>query len=75
MFARDLRDPVLREALAIIFGGGISGAKREGMEVFYEMLDAWVAEYLEACEWLNIERSVERMPKVFDTNRRNEQGG
>ena len=71
MFARDLSDPALREALAIIFGGGISGAKREGMDVFYTMLDYWVAEYLSTCGWLNIEHSVARMPKVFDPQRRN----
>lgn len=73
MFSRDLRDPVLRESLAIIFGGGIAGAKREGMEGFYRMLDAWVAEYVEACNWLNIDRNVERMPRVFDPSRRNEE--
>ena len=39
MMNRDLRDPVLREALAIVFGGGIAGARREGMSVFYDFIE------------------------------------
>lgn len=65
MFNRDLRDPVLREALAIIFGGGIAGARTEGMYVFYEMLDEWVEEFLQACAYLRLPVSREQLPSVF----------
>ena len=70
MFERDLRDPVLREALAIIFGGGISGACTEGMYVFYEMLDEYVEELLAASQKLALSVTLEQLPKVFQKDLR-----
>ena len=70
MFNRDLRDPVLREALAIIFGGGIPGARGEGMHVFYEMLDEYVQELLDACQYLRLPVSIEQLPTVFQKDKR-----
>ncbi len=70
MFDRDLRDPVLREALAIIFGGGIPGARKEGMAVFYEMLDAYVQEFLRACVYLRLPVTINQLPKVFQKDAR-----
>ena len=70
MFNRDLRDPVLREALAIIFGGGISGAHTEGMYVFYEMLDEYVTDLLAACQKLGLPVTYQQLPKVFQKEQR-----
>ena len=70
MFNRDLRDPVLREALAIIFGGGIAGARSEGMHVFYEMLDEYVEELLGACQYLRLPVAMEQLPTVFQKDKR-----
>lgn len=70
MFNRDLRDPVLREALAIIFGGGVSGAHSEGMYTFYEMLDAFVEELVRAGELLNLPVRVETLPRIFQKGQR-----
>ena len=70
MFNRDLRDPVLREALAIVFGGGIAGARNEGMHVFYEMLDEYVQELLDACRYLRLPVTIEQLPRVFQKDQR-----
>ncbi|MCY4094458.1 MAG: hypothetical protein OXG05_04945 [Gammaproteobacteria bacterium] len=70
MFNRDLRDPVLREALAIVFGGGIAGARNEGMLVFYEMLDEYVQELLDACQYLRLPVTIEQLPRVFQKDQR-----
>ncbi len=70
MFNRDLRDPVLREALAIIFGGGIPGARNEGMHVFYEMLDEYVQELLSACQYLRLPVTMEQLPRVLQKDQR-----
>ena len=61
-FARDLRDPVLKEALAIIFGGGIPGARREGMEVFAELMRDYVKTHFELCRWLGVARNPAGLP-------------
>ena len=68
--ARDLRDPVLREALAIIFGAGVAGIHRDGMDTFYAMLDSYVKEHLALCTWLKLERTLEQMPAVFQPDKR-----
>lgn len=70
LLARDLRDPVLKEALAIIFGAGISGVHKDGMDTFYAMLDAYVADHLALCKWLRIDRKLEQMPTVFQPEKR-----
>lgn len=70
MFNRDLRDPSLREACAIIFGGGLVGARREGMRTWFDMLDDYATAYLALCKYLNIPRTLEQLPKPLDKNRR-----
>ncbi len=55
--ARDFRDPVLKEALAIIFGGGIPGARREGMEVYHALMRDFLDTHLAYCRWLDIPRN------------------
>ena len=70
MVQRDLGDPVLREALAIIFGGGVSGARGEGMYTFYEMLDAYVEDFMDVCKYLNIDIPIQALPKVLRKDER-----
>lgn len=60
--ARDLRDPVLKEALAIIFGGGIDGARRHGMEVYHALMRDYVDTHLAYCAWLDIPRNPTAFP-------------
>lgn len=61
LFARDLADPVLREALAVIFGGGVEGAQA-GMRKVERLLGDFVRQYLRYCDWIGIHRG-ERFPK------------
>ena len=61
-FARDLADPVLREALAIVFGRGIAGARRRGMATFENLMRAYVRTHLGYCRWLDVPRRVETLP-------------
>lgn len=73
-FSRDLQDPALREALAIIFGGSIVGARNQGMYIFYEMLDEYVRDLLRAAGELGLPASLETLPTVFQKDRRNMPG-
>ena len=68
--SRDLRDPALREALAIIFGAGIAGVHKDGMDTFYSMLDTYVAEYLQLANWLKLDKKLEQLPAVFQPDKR-----
>ena len=65
MFARDLRDPVLREALAIVFGGGIAGARKEGMSIFYDLIEDFRDRHLEMRRWLDLPADLATMPRAF----------
>ncbi|MEJ2131885.1 MAG: hypothetical protein P8Y95_09765 [Gammaproteobacteria bacterium] len=56
-FGRELRDPVLREALAIIFAGGVDGAAAQGMDEVEHMLGDWLRYYHACCSWLGIDRT------------------
>ncbi len=63
--ASDLADPALREALAIIFGGGIDGARRHGMEVFHDLMRDYLRTHLDYCRWLDVPRRTEAMPPAL----------
>ena len=63
--ASDLADPALREALAIIFGGGIEGAKRQGMDVFNDLMRDYLRTHLDYCRWLDVPRRAETMPPAL----------
>ena len=56
--ARDLRDPVLIEALAVIFGGGVKNMDA-GMKIVQKMLHDFVETYLDRCRQAGLPR--ERM--------------
>lgn len=52
---KDLEDPVLPEALAIIFGGGVKGAQ-QGMKKVHRLLGDFVEQYLTYSDWLGLNR-------------------
>ena len=70
MMQRDLGDPNLREALAVIFGGGVQGARGEGMYTFYDMLDSYADDFIAALEYLNLPANRAILPPVLDKDRR-----
>ena len=59
---RDMRDPVLAEALAIIFGGGIVCAADRGMDVFRALMRDYLEMHFDFCRWLGVPRDPARMP-------------
>ena len=63
--ARDFSDPVLKEALAIVFGGGIAGARRHGMEVFNDLMRDFLKTHLDYCRWLDVPRNPDAWPPVL----------
>lgn len=56
MTMRELGDPALRESLAIIFGGGIDGAKTDGLARVEALIADYLRQYLEYCDWLGLKR-------------------
>ena len=54
--AREIAEPVQSSALAIVFGGGIEGARQEGAATWLALVRSAIREYLDACEWLGIKR-------------------
>lgn len=59
--AGENRDPVLWEALAVIFGGGVKGMD-EGMARVRELQRDWVREYLRYTKVAGIDRSQSLIP-------------
>ena len=57
VFVRELNDPVLKEALAIIFGGGIEGA-RSGMLQYERMMGDFARQYLANMEYIGVPREA-----------------
>jgi len=60
--ARDLRDPVLGEALAVIFAGGVAGASGKGMDGFRSLMRDYLQTYSAFCRWLDLPRDPARLP-------------
>ena len=65
VWAREIGDHVLREALAIVFAGGLTNAADEGMAVYQQMMRDVLAEYAANCRWLGVARNTEMMPRVL----------
>ena len=57
VFERELADPALKEALAVIFGGGIEGA-RSGMRQFERMMGDFARQYLSNMEYIGVRRET-----------------
>lgn len=62
IFARELKDPVLREALAIVLAGGLDDAATEGIAVYRTMMGDFLRRYLDTCAWLGVDIDVKLMP-------------
>lgn len=62
IFSRELKDPVLREALAIVFAGGIDRAVEEGLSTYRRMMGDFLRRYLDTCAWLGVDLDVKLMP-------------
>ena len=60
--AQDLRDPALREALAIVFGGGIAGARRIGLARYGAFIRGFLNTYLTMRRYLGVPRDPARLP-------------
>ena len=63
--ARDFADPALKEALAIVFGGGIAGARRHGMEIFHDLMRDFLQTHLDYCRWLDVPRNPDAWPPLL----------
>ena len=57
VLVREFADPVLREALTIVFGGGIDGAEA-GTRVHRQLMSDYVERYLATLKWLGVERKM-----------------
>ncbi|MCS5584931.1 MAG: hypothetical protein NZ777_15660 [Pseudomonadales bacterium] len=64
MFAAEIEDPVVKSAMAIIFGGGIEGGRTFGMERYLLLIREFLQDYLELCGWLGVDREETLHPKL-----------
>jgi hypothetical protein len=64
VLVRELKDPVLREALAIIFGGGVEYAADKGLATVDRMIGDFVRRYLATLKWLGVERNMLFPPEL-----------
>jgi len=60
-----LQDHGLREALAIVFAGGLEGAADKGMAIYQQMMRDVLADYCFSCDWLGVARKSARMPQAL----------
>ena len=58
--ATEMKDPVLWEALAIIFGGGLENIA-SGMEVVRELQRRYVNEYMARMQWVGIDKKLDNL--------------
>ena len=64
IMARELDTSLIRPAMAIIFGGGVEGARTEGTENYLGLVKDFVADYVEICGWLGIEKTDRLNPAL-----------
>ncbi len=62
-FARDEQDPVLWEALAIVFGGGVRGMAA-GMQTVRRLRRDYLNGYLDRLRWIGIDRHGQLLPEL-----------
>jgi hypothetical protein len=60
----ELKDPVLWEALAIIFGGGIENISA-GMDVVKDLQQRYIEEYLARMAWVGIPKTEKNLSPVL----------
>ena len=68
----ELKDPVLWEALAIIFGGGLANISA-GMEVVKDLQKRYIEEYLARMEWVGIPKTENNLSPVLASYLRREE--
>ena len=72
---RDLKDPVLWEALAIIIGGGIDNIAR-GMTVVEDFKQRYIEDYLRRMQWVGVNKTEANLsPDLAAFLRREETAG
>ena len=52
----ELKESVMRSAMAIILGGGIEGGRTHGMEAYFSLVRDFIKDYMSLCEWLGVPR-------------------
>ena len=57
MMGVEIEESPMRSALAIIFGGGVPGARQSGMQTYLQLMGGFVRRYLAACEWIGVPRA------------------
>ena len=68
----ELKDPVLWEALAIIFGGGLPNISA-GMEVVKDLQQRYIEEYLARMAWVGVPKTEDNLsPALIPFLRREE---
>ncbi|MEC8822044.1 MAG: hypothetical protein VYA08_14205 [Pseudomonadota bacterium] len=60
--AAELKEGVVSSAMAIIFGGGIKGARTHGMERYLVLVRDFINDYLAICRTLGIDREKSLHP-------------
>ena len=68
----ELKDPVLWEALAIIFGGGLENISA-GMDVVKDLQQRYVEEYLARMEWVGVPKTESNLSPVLAAYLRREE--
>jgi len=58
--ATEMKDPVLWEALAIIFGGGLENIS-SGMNVVRELQRRYINEYMARMQWVGIDKTLDNL--------------
>ncbi|PKB82827.1 MAG: hypothetical protein BZY88_03535 [SAR202 cluster bacterium Io17-Chloro-G9] len=58
--AREMKDPVLWEAMAIVFGGGVRHMT-EGMETVKVLQKQYIEQYLARMRWIGVDKNIENM--------------
>lgn len=63
IWAREMTDHVLREALCIVFAGGLEQASTAGYAEFRQMQRDFMRDYMSSCDWLGVQRDPAMMPE------------
>ena len=63
--ARDLADPVLKEALAVIFGGSVRGAMKKGLAGYGDFMRDYLGTLLAMCRYIDVPRDPARLPAAL----------
>lgn len=64
MVARELQDPALTEALALLIGNGIEGARNGGLRAAVRGIGDWARYYLDCCDWIGVPRRQAVHPRL-----------